>query len=95
MNEAACKDAKKVYTSSMNDWLEGEKPFATLESLTKHHQDTYEFVTNHLNANLKGPNDFTEHFLTQLKQVCIYIYNTRPTVFLTIVLRALKKLIVK
>ena len=73
MNETALKMAKSMYTSSMNDWLKGETPFATSGKLKKHHEEIHENVARFLTNQLKGPKEFKEPYLTQLKQVLLYL----------------------
>ncbi len=62
-----------MYTSSMNDWLKEEEPFATSEKLKKHHEEIHENVARFLTNQLKGSNEFKEPFLIQLHQVLLYL----------------------
>lgn len=53
----------------MDDWLKGEKPFATLEKLTKHHQDIQENVARYLKSRLQGSKKVSTHFMNRLHMV--------------------------
>lgn len=63
------KDAEKMYSTSMNDWLTSTKPFASSKKLAKKDQEMQEKTTNHLKNNLKGPSEFQTHFIIQLQKV--------------------------
>ena len=53
----------------MDDWLKGVKHFAISEQLMKKHQEIKDITIDILKIHLKGPNEFKEHFLTQLQKV--------------------------
>ena len=74
MNESALKDASKMYSISMDDWLKNStKPFITVTELSKQRQMIQEKATDQFKSQLKGPNDeFTYPFLNKLKQVCTF-----------------------
>ena len=71
------ESSKKSYTTSINEWLNGTKPFASSDQLTKKHQEIQESAMNHLNSNLKGPNEFTAPSMIQLQQVQHFTFDIK------------------
>ncbi len=63
------KDAEKMYSTSMDDWLKSTKPFASSKQLAKKDQEIQEKTTHHFKNNLKGPDEFQTHFIIQLQKV--------------------------
>jgi len=70
VNETALKNAVKMYTSTMNDWIKTSKiPFFSPEELSVQHQMIKDASMDHLKSHSKGPEDFILPFLDYLQQV--------------------------
>lgn len=70
LNEAALKKAKEVCSLTIEEWSKSAiYPFATSVQINQKHLEIQEKSTNDIKFFLKGPNEFTNPVLINLKQV--------------------------
>jgi len=69
-NESALKDASKIYSSIMDDWMKSSTvPFFSTIELNDQNKVIQEKAIDYLKTQLKGSVDFNLSFLDRLEQV--------------------------